>query len=159
MGSKGQKMMHVNHFQLAPQINGDSPEDTKLLHFMVEEVRAYLNNFRWCPPVKNIYLAFGIGGIVGIFLAEFEEKIDQQDDFLWVIVGDLPSAYLVTDSITPYEALDAYISLMEDWVSAVEAGEGLEDVFPVAAQPTPKNVLMLRKRLKFLKNNILTKIR
>lgn len=41
---------------------------------------------------------------------------------LWVVAGDLPSAYLVTDAAptaTATAALAIYCSLMQDWVEAV----------------------------------------
>jgi len=147
--------MKTDTYQLASNIEGDSPEDTKLLHSMADEARSYLSGFNWCPPIINLYLAFGIGGVVGLFLAELEAKIDDQDGFLWVIVGDIPTAYLVADSTTPYEALETYCSLMDDWAEAVESGSSLEQVFPVAAKPTPENASMLRKRLSFIKKSVL----
>lgn len=147
--------MKIEDFQIAPDIEGDSVEDTKLLRAMADEVRSYLGGFGWCPGIKEIYLAFGIGGIVGIYLAELEDKIGDQDDFLWVIVGDLPTAYLVVDSITPHEVLAMYCELMSEWADTVESGDSLENVFPVAAEPTFENASMLRKRLSFLKEKIL----
>ena len=147
--------MKTDTFQLAHNIGGDSPEDTKLLLSMADEARSYLSGFNWCPPIRNLYLAFGIGGVVGLFLAELEAKVDDQDGFLWVIVGDIPTAYLVADSTTPCEALETYCSLMADWAEAVESGSSLEQVFPVTAKPTLENASMLRKRLSFIKNSVL----
>lgn len=155
MGFKEQEGMKTDDYQLAPNIEGDSAEDTKLLRSMADEARSYLNGFKWCPQITNLYLAFGIGGIVGLYLAELEDKIDDQDGFLWVVVGDLPTAYLVADSTTPREALETYCSLMSEWADAVESGGSLEDVFPVAAKPTRENAAILRKRLSFLKDNVL----
>ncbi|MES2737883.1 MAG: hypothetical protein V4672_16290 [Verrucomicrobiota bacterium] len=147
--------MKTDAYQLAPFIEGDSPEDTKLLRSMADEVRAYLSGFNWCPQIRNLFLTFGIGGVVGLYLVELEDKIGDQDGYLWVIVGDLPTAYLVADSTTPYEVLETYGSLMTDWADAVESGRSLEDVFPVATKPTPENVINLRRRLLFLKKNVL----
>lgn len=147
--------MNLNNYQHASVIEGDSPEDTKLLRSMADEARVYLSGFNWCPPIRNLYLAFGIGGVVGLFLAELESKIDDQDGHLWVIVGDLPNAYLVADSTTPSEALDTYCSLMADWADAVESGGSLDEVFPVATKPTRENAALLRRRLFFLKEKVL----
>ena len=147
--------MKTDSYQLAPNIEGDSPEDTKLLRSMADDVRVYLSGFNGCPQIRNLYLAFGIGGVVCLSLAELEDKIDDQDSFLWVVVGDLPTAYLVADSTTPYEALETYSSLMADWADAVESGASLDDVFPVDARPTSVDACILRRRLLFLKDNVL----
>ena len=155
VGGLKEKRMKTDAYQPAHSIQGDSPEDTKLLRTMADEARAYLSGFNWCPQIRNLYLAFGIGGVVGLYLAELEDKIDDQDGYLWVIVGDLPTAYLVADSTTPYQALETYGSLMTDWADAVDSGASLEDVFPVATKPTRENAANLRRRLLFLKNNVL----
>jgi len=42
------------------------------------------------------------------------------DCLLWVIVGDLPPAYLVTDEASgPVEALRVYVPEMSKWVAAM----------------------------------------
>ena len=147
--------MNTAGFQLAPDIKGDSDEDTELLLSMADDARAYLQGMKWCPSLRRLYLAFGIGGVVAVFLAELDPKSAHQDQFLWIVVGDLPSAYLVAESATPREALETYCALMADWIEAVELGRSLDEVFPVAANPTPEAAAQLRRRIKFLKERIL----
>lgn len=151
--------METDDYQLEENIQGDSDEDTKLLRSMCDEARSYLGEFTWCPKINNLYLAFGIGGVIGLYLAELDDKIDSQDEYLWIVVGDLPSAYLVADSTTPQEALKTYCSLMTDWADAVESGDSLKEVFPVAAKPTSNNAALLRRRIQFLKEQILPDLR
>ncbi len=146
--------MNVAGFQLAPNIKGDSDEDTELLLSMADDARAYLQGMNWCPSLMRLYLAFGVGGVVAIFLAELDPKSEHQDRFLWIVVGDLPSAYLVADSATPGEALETYCALMADWIEAVEQGRSLDEVFPVAANPTAEVAAQLRRRVDFLKECI-----
>lgn len=50
----------------------------------------------------------------------------------WVVVGDLPPAYLVVDdSPTLLEALSTYEELMADWIAAVRDGRSIDDCTPV----------------------------
>jgi hypothetical protein len=72
-----------------------------------------------------------------------------------VIVGDLPSAYLVTEvSKTPSAALRAYIHEIKRWVELAKKGRSSRDVIPVNVPPTPKWAKQLGGRLKFLERNV-----
>lgn len=74
------------------------------------------------------------------------------DSWLWVIVGDLPSAYLVTDDLkSPRDALEGYCELMMDWVNAVKTQADLTHQFPVEAPPTLGNAAALKKRIGMLR--------
>jgi len=78
---------------------------------------------------------------------------------LWVIVGDLPSAYLVVETDdSPADAMERYCGLMEDWIAAVRDGTSLQDVFPVTADPTPESALLLEKRIAFLLAEIIPRM-
>jgi len=73
-----------------------------------------------------------------------------------VIVGDLPSAYLVTDDApTSEEALQADIELMDEWVEAVKQGKSVDDLIPVNAPATAAIAAMLESRLRFLQERVL----
>lgn len=148
-------MIDTSRYIKEADIRGDSQEDTKLLRDMAKEARTYLNQFSWCPPIRKVYLAAGIGGIVAIFLVEFSRSINGIDDRLWVINGDIPSAYLVTEAgETPQEALHTYYDLMQEWVDAIKKGFDLASVFPVAAKPTLDNAVNLERRLNSLREEI-----
>jgi hypothetical protein len=54
LGFKGQEEMKTDNYQLAPNIEGDSAEDTKLLRSMADEARSYLGGFNWCPKIKRL---------------------------------------------------------------------------------------------------------
>jgi hypothetical protein len=137
-------------------IVGDSEEDTKRLHDMAEVARKYITSFRWCLPIKTAYFADGFGGIVALFLFEFDDKIGGTDDRLWVVVGDLPSAYMVVEPRDcAREALGRYCELMDDWIGAVLNAGDFGHVFPVDAAETPGNAEALRTRLQFLRAEII----
>jgi len=151
--------MNRQGFQKVREIMGDSAEDTRLLRAMAKEAEAYIASFPWCPKIITQYLGYGIGGIVGIFYFEFATKISGTDDKLWVVVGDLPSAYLVAEpDDSPGRALQRYIDLMQDWTTAVLESDDLQAQFPVTAEPTEENAELLSKRLKFLRAEVLPNI-
>ena len=148
--------MDTSAYQIETSIVGEDAEDTALLQSMAVDARRFLAGFHWCPPIKALYLGDGIGGVVAVFVAELSERIAGTDDMLWIIVGDLPSVFLVPDEIaSPRQALEAYCELMDDWIQAVDSGEGLEEVYPVEAAPTPANARALASRLKFLREEII----
>ncbi len=137
-------------------IRGEDDEDTKLLNEMASDARNYIASFTWCLPITAMYLADGVGGIIAIFLVEFAGKIGGTDDRLWVVVGDLPSAYMVVEpDDCVQEALERYCLLMEDWVSAVRGNGDFENVYPVAAENTEEHADMLQGRLDSLRKDII----
>ena len=77
------------------------------------------------------------------------------DEWLWVVVGDVPSAYLVIDDCkTPSQALDGYIWEMSKWVELAKQGHISDEVIPVNAPATPEYAEMLEGRLKVLRETI-----
>lgn len=124
------------------------------------EARAFLQGHRWCRSVRSLTLISRIEGVVGLFYAEIDpEPSSGADEAIWVIVGDLPPAYLDIPSVpTPREAVEAYISLLEEWVEAVTEGKPLDDLLPVYScfdwvlvPPTMRYAKMLRARLPLLR--------
>jgi hypothetical protein len=123
---------------------------------MAKEAREYISSFPWCPPIEELFLAHGVGGVVAAFIVRFTQRIRERDEFLWVIVGDLPSAYLIIDQCqTAGQALQAYCDLMREWANAVLEHRDLSGVFPVQAQPTAENATLLEKRVRFLRERII----
>jgi hypothetical protein len=137
-------------------IKGEDEEDTKFLIEMASDARNYITSFSWCLPITAMYLADGIGGIIAIFLAEFAGKIGGTDDRLWVVVGDLPPAYMVVEpDDCAQEALERYCLLMDDWVAAVRGNGDFENVYPVRAARTEEHADMLQSRLGFIRKEII----
>lgn len=151
--------MNKEQFQDESAIIGDSSDDTQLLRGMAVAARQYLQGFRWCPPVERLRLAYGIGDVVAIFYVEFSRPIDGGDTALWVVVGDLPSAYLVTDVIdSPRVALESYCNLMDDWINAALGAAPLDSAFPVAVAPTRENAERLKTRIAYLRKSIVPNV-
>ena len=151
----------VDTSQLVPatSIIGDDEKDTTLLREMAAQAKTFLCSQRWCDGIEDQYFGGGVGGVVAVFLCLISSLSEDIDNCLWVIVGDLPPAYIVTeDNPNPASALEAYIGEMMDWVTAIEKGESIEELIPVNAPPTIEYAKQLRSRLEFLLIEILPSI-
>jgi hypothetical protein len=137
-------------------MRGDTDQDTTLLRQMLKEAEAYLCSFDWCESIAESCFGLGIGGVVAVFLLRIAPKREGVDEWLWVVVGDLPPTYLVTDNNpTPAAALEAYVAEMSVWADAVGDGRPVDDLIPVNVPPTRENAQQLRKRLAFLRAKVI----
>ncbi len=139
----------------AAQICGEDDEETLELQEMLKRARAYLLSQAWCEAVSDEHLGFGVGGVVAVFLFRAKRRTGGEE-LLWIVEGDLPSAYLVTDRArSAATALEIYSDLMQDWVEAVRCGAGLRDVFPVNAPADEEHAALLEKRIELLRRDII----
>ena len=93
---------------------------------------------------------------MAIFLAQITPHSENVDKCLWVIVGDLPPAYIVVDeNPTAADALAAYCVEMEAWVEAAIEGKTVDELIPVSVPPTPEHAEQLKQRLEFIRSKIL----
>jgi hypothetical protein len=137
--------------QKFPFIVGDSEQDTNLLISMMEQAKDFICSHPWGKEPDQSYLACGIGGLYSIWLFDYNLPFINEDKSLWVIVGDIPPAYLVTDEILNCkDALMCYISIMRDWIKCVKNNDSLVDCFPVDVEPNIVNANLLSSRLDFL---------
>ena len=140
----------------ADHIAGEDQAETRQLREMLHRAETYLRSFKWCPPVVERFLGYGVGGVIAVFLFKLAEKINGTDDFLWVVEGDVPSAYLVTDNAPdPTSVLEIYCEMMEEWANAVLNGSPLDVVFPVGAPATRDNANMLLSRTRFIREKLI----
>src|SRR5947208_545161 len=96
---------------------------------MAEEAEQFLAGQRWCKRITGRWLAWALVDKAAVFFFHLEPIRKEIDDQLWVIVGDVPPAYLVCDNAhTWQEALDAYATEMMEWVKAVREGRSVADV-------------------------------
>lgn len=116
----------------------------------------FLSSFAWCEKIEELLVGISLGGVIGVFLAHVEPATADVDQWLWVVVGDVPPAYLVTYACsTPDAALNAYVGEMLAWVEAVQHGTPLDGVIPVNAPTTQANADALRSRLEFIVTEVL----
>ena len=129
-------------------------EDIRLLASDREKCHEYFGRQRWCSSVTESVVAYSVPRVVSLFLVTIVPRADT-DAVLWSVVGDLPSAYFVTDATNgPAKALDVYTELMEDWASAVRDGGDLDEVFPVEAAASLENAALLEDRMRFLRSEL-----
>ena len=130
---------------------------------LAKTAEEFLLSHDWCKSIRRGFLANAWEGILGVFYFEIEPGTPEVDDELWVIVGDLPPAYLVVeDEPVTKDALEAYVYEMKRWVDAVMSDESVADLIPVYYQssgkivpPTKEFAAALKKRLEFIENSIL----
>ena len=140
------------------KMTGDEPEDTVLLGQLRDTASKYLLSFSWCVSILETYYGDGVAGIVGVFLFRLLSARPEIDEWLWVVVGDLPPAYFVTDDLkSPYEVLEAYIEHRSRWVKcAMEGKTPPHDVMPIDdVPPTAEWAKDLQTRLDTLREHIL----
>lgn len=123
---------------------------------LVSSMDKFLGGFRWAERTGNVWVGDSIPGVLGLFLVELNPAAEDIDQYIWVIVGDIPPAYISSEfAKSPKEALEGYIAEMAAWVEAVEKGESVDDLIPVSGAPTQANAAALRSRLSFIESRIL----
>jgi hypothetical protein len=141
----------------ASQVKGENDLETNGLKGMLKDATDYIGSFRWCVGIEESFLGIGIAGVIGVFLFRIRPAQEQVDDWVWVIVGDVPYAYITTENApNPATALDAYIGAMEEWVNAAKAGRSVVGLIPVNVEPSLEHARILEGRLQFLDREILS---
>lgn len=120
-----------------------------------KEAYRYLLSFPWCLSINKGWLAYSCGYVIGLFYFEIVPDVAKgADDHVWVIVGDLPPAYIdILSAPSAHSALDLYIKLMEEWASKVNNGEDISDCYPVNVPATKEYADMLTTRMNLLKED------
>ena len=134
-------------------------EEIQAILSLYYDAKNYIEDFDWCVSIKNCWYDkdFGIYEKIGVFLFEIEPLNDNVDDFIWVIVGDLPSVYLDKSITTGQEALEQYCELMQEWADNVRKGKSLQECYPVLVDPTIENAELLSSRIAFIRRELLMK--
>lgn len=131
-------------------------DDVVEMNSMYQQAREFLEFYDWCSEIKESFIGMLYPGIVAVFLFRIAPSRQDVDEWIWVIVGDLPPAYLTTDECSnPATALDGYIGAMQDWVDAAQTGKSVAELIPVNVPATKENAKMLKARLDFLDEKIL----
>ena len=134
----------------------DDEEELRLLRHMAQEAEDYLQEITRCKSVPEAYFGGGYGGVIAVFLFRVIPSRPRSDEWLWVVVGDLPPACLAIERITsPSEALEHYIWEMTRWVHFAKRGGLPENGIPVNLEPTWKNAEELEDKLKILRKAVL----
>lgn len=136
-----------------------SPLYSKEFKIYYRNALDYLKGYDWVSSVGDEYVGYIEPGIIGVFLFRVFSENPDVDPWIWVIVGDLPSAYIPCYNIPdPWSAVDAYIYEMDRWADAVLSSSSLDGLFPVAAEPSEELARMLKTRTAFIVDRILPDI-
>jgi len=136
---------------------GENKQETVSLHEFLDEAVEYLNAFDWHTGIKDGFFGLGMDGIFAVFLFEIEPADKETDDYVWVVVGDIPPAYITCENApNPAAALDGYIGAMSLWVEAALAGKSVDALIPVHIPATAEAGADLQSRLEFLDQNVLS---
>ena len=131
-------------------------EDKEDIVSMHKEAREFLEFYNWCLEITEEYVGILYPGIVGVFLFRIKPISKQVDEWIWVVVGDLPPAYLTCEICpNPVAALNGYIGALLEWVDAAENGKSVANLIPVNVPATKDNAKKLKSRLDYLDKNIL----
>lgn len=150
--------MNVDLSRLTPEsdrLDDDLDEDRRLRE-LLERARDYVAGHAWCGEILNCYLGDGVAPIFAVALMQIRPSQPDVDEWLWVVVGDVPSLYLVTDDApTAEDALRIYIELRDEWIAAVRSGAPTDNLAPVNVPATPEWADQLESRLRFLEREFL----
>jgi hypothetical protein len=123
---------------------------------LVSSMDAFLSGFSWERRTGNVWVGESIPGVFGLFLVELDPASGDIGRYIWVIVGDVPPAYISSEfAKSPKEAVEVYVAEMAAWVEAVEEGEPVDKLIPVNGDPIPANAAALKSRLSFIRTWIL----
>jgi hypothetical protein len=137
-------------------ICGGDELDTKLLREMADEAAGYIRSFRWCIDLHEQYFGDGVGGIVALFLHRVTIRGCQNPEWIWVIVGDIPSVYLEFEGFpSPRAALSRYIEGAEEWLAASPEARESGEIIPIDVPPEPELLDALAGRIKTLRTLVL----
>lgn len=131
-------------------------EDVDWLRDRSVEAETFLLSHKWCDRIVNGWFDRSWPGLLAVF---FFELVPTEGSFadkrVWVIVGDVPPAYIdISQCPNGACAIDGYVGAMREWARHVKEGKSVENDIPVNAPATLKYARMLERRLKFMDREI-----
>ena len=146
----------TSNFPVGRDVDYTSPEEVEALAALEAEAWAFVDSYRWNPPIADLPLAFAVAPILGLYLMRFEPGGKPEDAERCVVVGDLPSMHFETDDTpTPALAMRMYAAIAQDWADNVIAGRDLSDSYPIEVEPTREHAEMLLGRVDFIRNELM----
>jgi hypothetical protein len=115
----------IPYGELVPlqDLKGDDDEETSLLRELEVMAKGYVKSYSWCVTILDGFFGGGIGRILGIFLFCIVPSRAEIDEWLWIIVGDVPSAYLpLEQASSPREVFQLYCQGLIDWSEWARSG-------------------------------------
>ncbi len=142
------------------RISAADTDDVEGILSLCREAERFVASFDWCRRVRRMYFDRGFR-YAAVFYCKLEARRNA-DPEVWVIVGDLPPAYLDTYCKNGAEALVLYCWWLDRWAMAVRNGESVEAFMPIVARssyepvtPSLECAEMMENRVAFIKRNLL----
>jgi len=133
---------------------GDDEDDNILLGQMSKDAEEYIRSFSWCGGILRAFFGGGVGGIFAVFLNQITPARADISFWIWIVVGDVPSAYLpIEDAESPTAVFEAYLGGMKKWIALAREGRTAtpEDGIPQFNVPhTPEWAEKLERRVRAL---------
>jgi hypothetical protein len=102
---------------------GDDDEDNILLQQMSKDAEEYIRSFSWCGGILRAFFGGCVGGIFAVFLYQIIPARPDVSSWIWIVEGDVPSAYLpIEDAESPAAVFDAYLGGMKKWIALAREG-------------------------------------
>lgn len=131
------------------------PENEVELSVLILKAKNYLAMQKWSNEILSGWLSMYWEGVLAVFIFKISPLNSDIDDYVWIVVGDLPTAYIDVESAkNTKDVLECYVFIMSDWVENLLAGNSLEESYPVEVPPTKKYGEMLKGRLDIIKDFI-----
>jgi len=97
---------------------------------LVATARSFLASRPWCRGIKRIWFVRGFK-YLSVFYCEIEHTPAQPPD-VWVIVGDVPPAYMPTKACgNGVEAVLGYVGALSEVIENFNDGKTLEGCIPI----------------------------
>lgn len=129
------------------------------LDLLYDKAETYIKSFKWCKEIKDCSLYTNLGKIFCIFLFNIDNTASREDNFLWIVVGDIPSMYLdIFGAKTTRAVVETYTVLAEDWIDKIKKSKSVAKCYPFDAEPTLELAELLEKKVSFMKTTLIDNI-
>jgi|GEM_PF-3367070 len=136
-------------------------EDPAPIIELCEEAVRFVTHHSWCMALFKTYFDRGFEEI-SVFVCEVEVR-EHGPQSIWVIVGDVPPVYLMSDIRNGAEALQFYCRGLTAWVAEARLGRDPNRDRPVLSkeayeplQPTEQLCKMIEGRVRFIEEVLLS---
>ena len=144
----------IEELEPISDLSKDTEDDIDTI-LLAKKAENYLLSHPWCNSIENGWLAVSWGYIMCVFLFKITSDEEEVDDYVWMVVGDLPYVYVDIESATePKEVLECYVDILSDWVDAVESDDSVAHCYPVEVPPDKEYARMLKSKLGFISKEI-----
>ena len=128
------------------------------------EANAYLAAQPWMSRIEDTFLDREMSGKVAVFFFEIAVTKLCPDSGIWVIVGDIPPAFIdIAHCKNGAQALLSYCYNMAEWVYAVDDNKSVDKLIPVVYHGTfrpvdPAEVFasFLWDRIDMIRNSVMS---